>query len=155
MDCAWLESRLRVRKRASGGVDKNAYTTGAPRRPSWSTYEGTHVSTNEPSPSGFEPEGPGREALDTLYRFVAALELTPTVAVHSIDQDGLVRFWNHSCEDIFGISAREAIGQPLTSLVDHLERETEFAKTVATIWKTHRKPLPHECHVRCLEGKTL
>ncbi|UUZ52694.1 diguanylate cyclase [Massilia sp. H-1] len=64
------------------------------------------MSTNEPSPSGFEPEGPGREALDTLYRFVAALELTPTVAVHSIDQDGLVRFWNHSCEDIFGISAR-------------------------------------------------
>ncbi|UUZ47086.1 PAS domain-containing protein [Massilia sp. B-10] len=96
------------------------------------------MSTNEPSPSGFEPEGPGREALDTLYRFVAALELTPTVAVHSIDQDGLVRFWNHSCEDIFGISARDAIGQPLTSLVDHLERETEFEETVATIWQTHR-----------------
>src|SRR5688572_161461 len=58
----------------------------------------------------YEPDGPGREALDTLYRFVAALELTPSVSVHSIDRDGMVRFWNHSCEDAFGISAREAIG---------------------------------------------
>ncbi len=40
----------------------------------------------------YEPQGPGREALDTLYRFVAALEVTPTVAVHSIDRDGIVRF---------------------------------------------------------------
>ncbi len=40
----------------------------------------------EPMPHRYEPDGPGREALDTLYRFVAALELTSTVAVHSTDR---------------------------------------------------------------------
>ncbi|MBC7683703.1 MAG: hypothetical protein H7176_00555, partial [Bdellovibrionales bacterium] len=58
----------------------------------------------------YEPNGPGHEALETLYRFVAALELAPTVSVHSQDRDGVVRFWNHSCENTFGISARDAIG---------------------------------------------
>ena len=43
---------------------------------------------------GDEPEGPGLAALDLLYRFVAAVELTPNVAVHSCDRDGIVRYWN-------------------------------------------------------------
>ncbi|SHG38422.1 bifunctional diguanylate cyclase/phosphodiesterase [Massilia sp. CF038] len=103
----------------------------------------------------FEPEGPGREALDTLYRFVAALELTPTVAVHSIDPNGLVRFWNHSCETIFGVPAREAIGRPLTSLVSHLDKETEFEDTLGGIWHTRRSPAPRDWHVRRLDGKEL
>ncbi|MES2318581.1 MAG: EAL domain-containing protein [Pseudomonadota bacterium] len=101
----------------------------------------------------YEPDGPGREALDTLYRFVAALELTPTVAVHSIDRDGLVRFWNHSCEDIFGIPAREAIGRPLTSLVSHLEREAEFDATLASIWHTLKSPPPRDWEVERPDGQ--
>ncbi|MES2016008.1 MAG: EAL domain-containing protein [Pseudomonadota bacterium] len=104
------------------------------------------------APSVFEPDGPGREALDTLYRFVAALELTPTVAVHSIDRDGLVRFWNHSCEAVFGISARDAIGRPLTSLVSHLEREQEFDSTLAAIWHTLKSPPPRDWEVERLDG---
>jgi diguanylate cyclase (GGDEF)-like protein/PAS domain S-box-containing protein len=104
--------------------------------------------------SAYEPDGPGREALDTLYRFVAALELTPTVAVHSIDRDGLVRFWNHSCETVFGIPAREAIGRPLTSLVSHLEREDEFAATLDSIWHTLRAPPPRDWQVKRPDGQT-
>ncbi|HEY0063677.1 MAG TPA: EAL domain-containing protein [Telluria sp.] len=113
------------------------------------------MSTTATVTTGFEPDGPGREALDTLYRFVAALELTPTVAVHSIDQDGLVRFWNHSCETTFGIAARDAIGRPLTSLVSHLDREAEFEDTLGSIWDTHRAPAPRDWHVRCPDGKEL
>lgn len=104
------------------------------------------------SKHAYEPDGPGREALDTLYRFVAALELTPTVAVHSIDRDGLVRFWNHSCEEIFGVPAREAIGQPLTSLVSHLDREADFTNTLSAIWDTLVPPPPRDWQVRCLDG---
>ena len=100
----------------------------------------------------YEPDGPGREALDTLYRFVAALELTPTVAVHSIDRDGLVRFWNHSCETIFGIPARSALGQPLASLLLHPEREDEFDAMLAAIWHTRKAPAPADWHVRCPDG---
>ncbi len=106
------------------------------------------------TPAAYEPDGPGREALDTLYRFVAALELTPTVAVHSIDRNGLVRFWNHSCEEAFGISAREALGQPLTALVSHGEREREFADTLSTIWTTLQAPPPRDWLVRRPDGDT-
>lgn len=111
------------------------------------------MNDSAPAPSSYEPDGPGREALDTLYRFVAALELTPTVAVHSIDQDGLVRFWNHSCESIFGIPAREAIGRPLTSLVSHLDREEEFENTLLGIWQTKRSPPPRDWHVQRQDGQ--
>ncbi len=100
----------------------------------------------EPMPHRYEPDGPGREALDTLYRFVAALELTPTVAVHSTDRDGTVRFWNHSCEDVFGIPARDAVGRHLDSLITHIERE-EFDAIIETIWHTRRSPPPRDWQV--------
>ncbi|QYF91685.1 EAL domain-containing protein [Massilia sp. PAMC28688] len=100
----------------------------------------------------YEPDGPGREALDTLYRFVAALELAPTVAVHSIDRDGLVRFWNHTCEQLYGIPAREAVGQPLGALVTHLDDQQEFDATLAAIWHTRQAPQPRDWHVRRRDG---
>ncbi|MEJ7804670.1 MAG: EAL domain-containing protein [Telluria sp.] len=103
--------------------------------------------------SVFEPDGPGREALDTLYRFVAALELTPTVAVHSIDREGLVRFWNHSCEHAFGITARDAIGQPLSQLITHVEREQEFAAMLAGIWASLKSPPPRDWLVQRPDGE--
>jgi diguanylate cyclase (GGDEF)-like protein/PAS domain S-box-containing protein len=155
LDGAWLESLLSVRKCAPGCVDKNAYKRGAPAGQPGSSYQGIFVSNNATSTTGFEPDGPGREALDTLYRFVAALELTPTVAVHSIDHAGLVRFWNHSCEELFGIAARDAIGRPLTSLVNHLDREQEFEDTLGSIWHTHRPPPPRDWRVQRPDGKQL
>jgi diguanylate cyclase (GGDEF)-like protein/PAS domain S-box-containing protein len=111
------------------------------------------VTAESPAaPTACEPDGPGREALDTLYRFVAALELTPTVAVHSIDRGGVVRFWNHSCEEVFGIPAREAIGQPLTSLVSHLDRQQEFDSTLAAIWDTLKAPPPRDWEIERRDG---
>ncbi|MFL6659027.1 MAG: EAL domain-containing protein [Massilia sp.] len=110
------------------------------------------IAKSTASSAAYEPDGPGREALDTLYRFVAALELTPTVAVHSIDRDGLVRFWNHSCETIFGIPAREAIGRPLTELVSHLDSQQEFARTLAAIWHTLKAPPPRDWEVQRPDG---
>ena len=113
------------------------------------------VSAETPAaPSLYEPDGPGREALDTLYRFVAALELTPTVVVHSIDRDGLVRFWNHSCEQAFGISAREALGKPLTALIAHLDTQ-EFADTISGIWDTCSAPVSRDWLVQRPDGGQL
>ena len=102
-------------------------------------------------PPVVEPDGPGREALDTLYRFVAALELTPTIAVHSMDRDGLVRFWNHSCEVAYGISARDALGHPLESLITHLEPD-EFAAVIGSAWRTRRAPPPRDWEVARPDG---
>jgi diguanylate cyclase (GGDEF)-like protein/PAS domain S-box-containing protein len=111
------------------------------------------VSADTAAPSGTaEPEGPGREALDVLYRFVAALELAPTVAVHSIDRNGIVRYWNHTCAEVFGITAAEAVGRPLTSLASHMAREDDFVNTLDTVWRTGRSAPPRDWHIRRLDG---
>jgi diguanylate cyclase (GGDEF)-like protein/PAS domain S-box-containing protein len=103
-------------------------------------------------PPAIEPEGPGSEALEVLYRFVAAIELTPTVAVHSIDRGGIVRYWNNACRELFGIAPRQALGQPLTSLASHLERQTEFDALLESIWRTGRAPEARDWHIERLDG---
>nr|WP_187362422.1 bifunctional diguanylate cyclase/phosphodiesterase [Massilia rubra] len=87
-----------------------------------------------------------------MYRFVAALELAPTVAVHSTDRNGIVRYWNHTCADVFGVTAAEAVGRPLTSLASHLEREEDFKNTLESVWKTGRTAPPRDWHIRRLDG---
>ena len=151
---AWSIPRLRWRKRMGAAADKNAGILGEEMScPDHNRKGNTTVNAEVTAAQrAYEPEGPGREALETLYRFVAALELTPTVAVHSIDRDGLVRFWNHSCETIFGIPARSAIGQPLTSLISHLDCEADFAATLGSIWHTRKAPPPADWRVRCPDG---
>jgi diguanylate cyclase (GGDEF)-like protein/PAS domain S-box-containing protein len=97
--------------------------------------------------------GPAREALDWLYRVVAAIELSPSVAVHSQDRDGVVRFWNHACAELLGIPAEEAIGQPITSLVTHLGSPA-FEDTIASVWRTGQ-PVGREWHVQLRDGRRL
>ncbi|MDL2354986.1 MAG: EAL domain-containing protein [Pseudomonadota bacterium] len=99
-----------------------------------------------------EPEGQGLAALDLLYRFVAAVELTPNVAVHSSDRAGIVRYWNNTCAQLFGVAARDAVGQPLAALVTHPEREAEFAALLASIWRTGSAPAPRDWRIRRADG---
>jgi diguanylate cyclase (GGDEF)-like protein/PAS domain S-box-containing protein len=145
---------LRVRKRAVVAMDKNAYRRSVrwPRARADPVKESSVNDASASAPFAYEPDGPGREALDTLYRFVAALELTPTVAVYSIDRDGLVRFWNHSCENTFGIAAREALGRPLTSLISHLDGADEFATVLESIWRTLKAPPARDWLVQRPDG---
>ncbi|WP_229522028.1 sensor domain-containing protein [Massilia antarctica] len=111
------------------------------------------MSADKPADTGsVEPEGPGREALDVLYRFVAALELAPTVAVHSTDRNGIVRYWNHTCAEVFGLFSADAVGRPLTSLVSHLDREDDFRNTLETVWKTGRTAPPRDWRIRRQDG---
>ncbi|MEO7494154.1 MAG: EAL domain-containing protein [Massilia sp.] len=100
-----------------------------------------------------EPAGQGREALEVLYRFVAAIELTPNVAVHSADRDGVVRYWNNMCQQLYGLSALEAVGKPLTSLFTHLSQQKEFEDVLATAWNTGQPSAPHDWHVQRLDGQ--
>jgi diguanylate cyclase (GGDEF)-like protein/PAS domain S-box-containing protein len=101
---------------------------------------------------GEAAEGPGLAALDLLYRFVAAVELTPNVAVHSSDRAGIVRYWNNTCAQLFGVAARDAVGKPLASLVAHPHRDAEFAAVLDTIWRTGKAPPPADWLVRCANG---
>ena len=108
----------------------------------------------EPPASAF-PGGPAREVLDWLYRFVAAIELSPSVAVHSQDRNGIVRFWNRACAELTGIAAAEAIGQPFVSLVSHLDRQAEFDATIAEVWRTGEAVKAREWHVELRDGRRL
>jgi len=114
------------------------------------------VSSDLPEPplSGFTG-GPAREVLDWLYRFVAAIELSPSVAVHSQDRKGVVRFWNHACAELTGIPAGEAIGQPFVKLVKHLGKQQEFDDTIASVWRTGEAVKAREWHVELRDGRRL
>ncbi|MCC2956626.1 EAL domain-containing protein [Massilia sp. IC2-477] len=102
-----------------------------------------------------EYDGPGRQALDWLYRFVTAIELAPAVAVHSTDAAGTVRFWNHACAQLFGIPASHALGRPFRELVSHLDRQTEFESTIAAIWQAGSTPAPRDWQVETAAGRRL
>ncbi|MFC5480118.1 putative bifunctional diguanylate cyclase/phosphodiesterase [Massilia suwonensis] len=101
------------------------------------------------------PGGPAREVLDWLYRFVAAIELSPSVAVHSQDRKGVVRFWNQACTALTGIPALEAIGQPFVNLVRHLDQQQEFDDTIAAVWRTGEAVKAREWHVELSDGRRL
>jgi diguanylate cyclase (GGDEF)-like protein/PAS domain S-box-containing protein len=114
------------------------------------------VSSDLPEPplSAF-PGGPARDVLAWLYRVVAAIELSPSVAVHSQDRAGIVRFWNRACAELTGIPAREALGQPFVALVKHLDRQQEFDDTIAALWRTGQAPRAREWHVELRDGRRL
>ncbi|MES2149727.1 MAG: EAL domain-containing protein [Pseudomonadota bacterium] len=102
--------------------------------------------------SAAEPDGPGHDALDVLYRFVAAIELSPTVAVHSIDRDGIVRYWNHACSALFGIPASQAIGQPLAALRSHLDQQAQLDAVLAAIWESGQAGPARDWQVELRDG---
>ena len=106
-------------------------------------------------PEGMSPDGPGRQALDWLYRFVAAIEMAPAVAVHSTDAAGIVRFWNHACAQLFGIPASHALGRPLRELVSHLGHQAEFDSVIAAIWHGGAAPAPRDWQVETAAGRRL
>ncbi|MDB5791876.1 MAG: hypothetical protein JWQ80_1900 [Massilia sp.] len=100
-------------------------------------------------------EGPARETLDCLYCFVAAIEFSPSVAVHGQDRQGIVRFWNRACVELLGIPAGDAIGQPYVKLVRHIGQQQEFNDTIATLWRTGEAAQSREWHVGLADGRRL
>ena len=105
-------------------------------------------------PAVQEPNGPGREAIDVLYRFVAAVELTPSVAIHSVDRDAIVRYWNRHSGELFGVPQEEALGRPLSSLFSYLDGDGEFFLSMDSIWASGSVPAPRDWHVRLIDGST-
>ena len=104
---------------------------------------------------GDEAQAPGLAALELLYRFVAAVELTPNVAVHSCDRDGVVRYWNRTCTELFGVGPGDAVGRPLASLVGHPGCEAELAAVIDAIWRTGIAPPPRDWRIRRVDGTEL
>jgi len=146
---------LRVHKRRGDGGVKND-SIGGTASSSFHSRKGFFVSDDLPEPprSAFA-HGPAREVLDWLYRFVAVIELSPSVAVHSQDRKGIVRFWNHACAELTGIAASEAIGQPFVKLVRHLGKQDEFDEVIASVWRSGEAVKSREWHVELRDGRRL
>lgn len=149
------EMLLRVRKWVCAAGGKNGSLRGVPC-PRFIREKDCFVSSELPAPplSAFNG-GPAREVLDWLYRFVAAIELSPSVAVHSQDRNGVVRFWNHACAELTGIPASDAIGEPFVKLVKHLGQQREFDATIAAVWRTGEAVKAREWHVELRDGRRL
>jgi PAS domain S-box-containing protein len=74
-------------------------------------------------------EGALRESEERL-RFVASIVDTSDDAIVSKNLDGIITSWNKGAERIFGYSAEEAIGQPITIVIPHDRQDEE--RTILT-----------------------
>ena len=81
---------------------------------------------------------PAYSALELISRIVAAMEITPLVAVCSFDRDGIVRFCNAACAELCGLPPQDVIGKPLRELLSRGAREAEHDAMVEQVWQSGR-----------------
>lgn len=103
--------------------------------------------------AGFDGAGASPQAFGWLYHFVTALEAAPVVAVHSMDRAGIIRFWNHASEELYGIRAIDAVGRAFRDVVFHPGRRTEFDDVIASIWRTGQAPQASDWLVQSPTGR--
>jgi PAS domain S-box-containing protein len=70
------------------------------------------------------------KALEQRLRSVAAIVESSDDAIVSKNLDGVITSWNKGAERIFGYSAEEAIGQPITIVIPHNRLDEE--RTILT-----------------------
>lgn len=63
-------------------------------------------------------------------RFRGLLEHLPNVAVQGYDKNRRAIFWNRGSASLYGYTAAEAIGSPITDLVVPAERRRQFAEEI-------------------------
>jgi len=78
-------------------------------------------------PNGRERHVRDQGAIDARLRLAAVVDSSDE-AIVAKDLDGLIQSWNPAAEHIFGFTAEEAIGQPVTMLIpwDRLEEEKQI-----------------------------
>ena len=71
--------------------------------------------------------GPLYEALEDRERHFRAVAETAVDSIMTVDGEGRIVFWNPAAQVVFGYSAEEALGQPLTFLIPDAQREAHDA----------------------------
>lgn len=80
------------------------------------------------------------ELIDSERKLRAILD-SALDAVVSIDSDGIVTEWNHQAETMFGFTAEEAIGLPLTKTIIPEQHRTSHNRGMAHYMKTGEGPV--------------
>jgi PAS domain S-box-containing protein len=80
---------------------------------------------SQPPKSSLGPGEPlARERPQVTASLLASIIETSNDGVYSVDLDGIITSWNKGAEQLFGYTAAEAVGKPLTMLVP-LDRQDE------------------------------
>jgi diguanylate cyclase (GGDEF)-like protein/PAS domain S-box-containing protein len=106
-----------------------------------------------PEPDRMLDAGAVVQVLDPIPRLMALLERIPLVAIQSIDRDGIVRLWNRTSAELYGIPGPQAIGRPLEQLAPRQGQQKEFAAAVQQIWNTGEPPSPCDWQIGTAAGK--
>jgi PAS domain S-box-containing protein len=79
-----------------------------------------------------ERERPGTELERDVSDALAAIVQSSDDAIYSKDRNAILTSWNHSAERLYGYTAAEAIGQPVSILIpDHRRgEETEILESI-------------------------
>jgi PAS domain S-box-containing protein len=67
-----------------------------------------------------------RESNDQLRQLASIVECSDD-AIYSLSLDGIITSWNNGAEQIFGYTAEEALGKPITILIPSDRRDEESA----------------------------
>ena len=103
--------------------------------------------------SGISHPGREQEELEAASRHLAAIIESSDDAIISKDLDGIITSWNSGAERIFGYTAAEAIGKPV-SMLTAPERLDEMPEILAKIKQGH--PIKHyETRRRTKEGRII
>ncbi len=73
-----------------------------------------------------------RKRAEEALAWLAAIVTSSEDAIVSKDLDGIITSWNRGAEHLFGYSAAEVIGRPVTILIppDHLDEEPEILRRI-------------------------
>lgn len=89
------------------------------------------------------------------HRMRATLDCTPNVAVQWFDADSRVIMWNPASETLFGVTAVEAIGQPIDNLFTLPADAIPFNRLIQNIIPNERAPQPRDMRIVCRDGKVV
>src|ERR1700746_293634 len=93
-----------------------------------------------------------RKQAEEITGLLAAIVASSDDAIVSKNLNGIITSWNHSAERIFGYTAEEAIGRPIT-LVIPLDRRQEEVEILAKLRRGER--VDHFETVRIRKDGTL
>ena len=138
---------LECKKRGSSGT----FDAAQPARRA--TRKNGLMST--PTPAAPSVLTPAHAAIDLIARMVAALELTPMVAVCSVDRDGVVQFCNQACAEMLGIKMEEIVGAGIGTLCSHGARQDEHDAMMEEIWRSGHACPAGDWQVTTRDGREL